>query len=121
MNSLESLKILKDSYHSDRDIELLNIIEHDLEQYKKIEDELGIDLVTLFKVLTAEDLWWKTITLGIVKTTFKLENIRPSLTYDIENKKWYIDLESHTLVGFELLEDYGRTWALTKEELENDE
>lgn len=91
----------------------LNIIEKDLEmfeQYKQIEEKIGIDLITLFKT---ETVFWKDES-GIHKSC-----------------ECYIDLHFHELVVYEYPEDrydssgyrlafeeYGKTWALTREELE---
>jgi len=78
-----------------------------LGQLEDIEDELGIDLVTLFKA----------IKYGIyVKDRMKpfkfvrlewLENLEPMLIFDIKD-----DCESEVYV-----KGYRQTWALTEEEL----
>lgn len=89
-----------------------------LGQLEDIEDELGIDLVTLFKALKNKELYWKTNKYGIIKTTFDNESLRPEVSFDnyIDNE-WSIGLVSNALSDDELLKDYGKTWALTKEEL----
>ena len=48
MNSLEALKILKDSYHTKRDTELLSIIENDLEVLKILQKILKVKKSDLF-------------------------------------------------------------------------
>lgn len=76
---------------------------HKLGQLEDIEEELGIYLITLFKALKN----------GIYcKIENKIEHISaPYLTWHC--KKIYIcDICN--------LNDYGKTWALTKEDLENE-
>lgn len=88
-----------------------------LEQYKSIEEKLGIDLITLIKVWNAvlqrEYLWTK-------------YNNELDETNDIEIGDdynglvfiyFYWDSGKHLTL---YLKDYGKTWAFTKEELEND-
>jgi len=80
----------------------------EIKQYKDIEEELGIDLITLFKALTngfytiREDLGLITDARLVLNHTYpKFEFIRDDSMY------------------FYNLKDYGKTWALTKEELKN--
>ncbi len=87
-----------------------------LKKYEDIEEEIGIDLVILFKALKSKELWWKTKTYGLVKTTFQLEGLRPEIS--LIDRKLVISLCWHSLDDWERLEDYGKTWALTKEELQ---
>lgn len=77
-----------------------------LGQLEDIEEELGIDLITLFKALGNKIV--------------------------IKNDKYhYVDFEDveqdtngdylfNLVDGSYYFKDYGKTWALTKEELEND-
>ena len=96
---------------------LLRPIEKDLEvleKYRKIEKEIGIDLITLFKALKKGvyvkfDSYFGNI--GELDIKIVKDNAT-GICY--RNKKWYLQ-EEETLV-----KDYGKTWALTKEELEND-
>ena len=79
-----------------------------------IEEELGIDLITLFKALKKGvyvkfDSYFGNI--GELDIKIVKDNAT-GICY--RNKKWYLQ-EEETLV-----KDYGKTWALTKEELEND-
>ena len=77
-----------------------------LSDLEDIEEELGIDLVTLFKALKHK-IW--------IKTPFGYKD------------KWLCSTEglfySNSRSGFKINErlltkDYGKTWALTKEKLE---
>ena len=101
--------------------ESFKIIEKDLdllEEYRKIEEELGIDLITLFNIdkqlNTKKEIW------------FKIEDeIDASYRYD--GDYYIIDLKHKAFVkmvcepiDYFYFKDYGKTWALTKEELEND-
>ena len=91
-----------------------------LERYKKlsqledIEDELGIDLLTLFKAIE-NGIWFKKGKKRIVKdkpdglTKCALEN---GFQY-IKRDGWRLDCVN----GLIETKDYGKTWALTKEEL----
>ena len=89
-----------------------------LEEYRKIEKELGIDLITLFNIdkqlNTKKEIW------------FKIEDeIDASYRYD--GDYYIIDLKHKAFVkmccepiDYFYFKDYGKTWALTKEELEDD-
>lgn len=83
-----------------------------LGQLEDIEEELGIDLITLFKALK-NGIWWKGITSFNTSGIFFEEN--PQL--DIENKL-LIKITFMKNQDYVYLKDYGKTWALTKEELE---
>jgi hypothetical protein len=90
--------------------------EQKLLDIEKLEDEIGIDLVTLFKALTD----------GIY-ARFYLENGEPNISF---NKGcWnYIDKKNRCFKSYFsphptnlFFKDYGKTWALTREELERKE
>lgn len=99
---------------------LSNQIERDLEKLEQLEgkeDLYGIDLFTLLKT---EEVYWR------------IKYIDCSEYSEIEKSyKCYIDLHNHQLIvysneydefGYPLpFEEYGDTWALTMEELENDQ
>ena len=75
-----------------------------LGKLEDIEDELGIDLVTLFKALR-DGAWFK------IGNRFYTD--RPNLIRDA--RQFTLQVPYH---GFVNVKDYGKTWALTKEELE---
>lgn len=85
------------------------LAEEKLFALEDIEDELGIDLITLFKAL-------KNRCYGIQNGKIYKMNIIRLDNQDKEN----IILFRNKHYGGEcyLLKDYGKTWALTKEELE---
>ena len=96
---------------------LRKIIEKDLdllEEYRKIEEELGIDLITLFEALKKGIFVAYDSDFGMTnKPKIKITKDKATgICY--RNKKWYIQ-EDETLI-----KDYGKTWALTRKELEND-
>lgn len=98
-----------------------------LGQLEDIEEELGIDLTTLFKALNKG---------FYIKYNNKIVHIPPdknitvNFWYNIINvsipPKFFIDCKKGTdYISEEIDEeywfkDYGKTWALTKEELENE-
>lgn len=85
-------------------------------EYKCIEEELGIDLATLFKALS-NGIWVKFAGEKPyhVKAPISLKGI------DIAGQVFHFTLcypISYNTIQELLLKDYGKTWALTKEELE---
>lgn len=83
------------------------------EQYKNIEEELGIDLITLFKALK-NGVYWKGSGIFSPKKIGIYFEEKPEL--DIENKMLRHILYQHNIDNVKL-KDYGKTWALTEEEL----
>ena len=115
MNSKEALSDLSflaigDENHT---IKCKETIEKDLDQleeYKKIGEELGIDLITLFKALKQMFVFHK-------------ENVKIELLglHIKSNELYLFGFVKDTVHAVYLsLKDYGKTWALTKEELENE-
>ena len=88
-----------------------------LEEYRKIEEELGIDLITLFNIdkqlNTKKEIWFK------IEDEIE-ENFRFDSYYIIDLKhKAFVKMVCEPIDYF-YFKDYGKTWALTKEELENE-
>lgn len=79
----------------------------------KLEDELGIDLVTLFKALK-NGIWVKFYPLDYYeKETIKFAGkFYFGATFDFDKPIFRFYQREYKL------KDYGKTWALTKEELE---
>ena len=77
-----------------------------LEQIEDIEEELGIDLVTLFKALK-DGVYYK------YKYGYEYRISKCRKCYLTGNRTLVVDY--HT---YKYLCDYGKTWALTKEELQ---
>ena len=80
-----------------------------LGQLEDIEEELGIDLITLFKALEE----------GIYTIRSNSKRRYPFLTYN-GAVGYILDFQYEQEAQY-ILSDYGKTWALTKEELEEDE
>lgn len=81
----------------------------ELGKLEDIEEENGIDLITLFKAVM-NGFWWKS----------------PLGFHYVNNYEYVIDLEESRLIqlyeensSIFYFEDYGKVWALTKEELKN--
>ena len=93
--------------------EMIKIVEKDLDkldQYETIEEELGIDLITLFKAL---------------KNGIYFENDKQHHIVELN-----LGISGDYRLSYEIIDglhenvyvkDYGKTWALTKEELENEQ
>ena len=89
-----------------------------LGQLEDIEDELGIDLITLFKALKSGVYRWRIDVYGDYDKSFN-KKVFQDVELDISSKKLYHISEISGTPTWELkLKDYGKTWSLTKEELE---
>lgn len=95
-----------------------------LGRYEDIEEELGIDLITLFKALHSEKIYFKEQKYRKGKISyFKRFNLVKGTDNILriigEVKEQYTRNNYGCEFGIILdLNDYGKTWALTKEELE---
>jgi len=107
---LTKYKFLANHGMSCVDVEAYNLMLKDLEEYHKLEEELGIDLVTLLKAL---------------KYGVYCKN-RKGIMYTNRvhiGRNWidclFISTQTRTTTHrTKQLKDYGRTWALTEAELE---
>ena len=105
---------IKTENNYDTETQLLTECVKKLGQLEDIEEELGIDLITLIKALK-NGIWWKGITSFNTSGIFFEEN--PQLY--IKNKL-LIKITFMKNQDYVYLKDYGKTWALTKEELEDE-
>jgi len=121
---LEALQYFRteivDNYYA---VECYEIIEKELkllQQHKQIEEELGIDLITLFKALK-NGVWVKNNEQGIhfislINWNCEVSRINdklvPLFTFNVWNGN---EEDKDETIYF--VKDYGKTWALTKEEL----
>ena len=93
----------------------------ELLEYKCIEEELGIDLITLFKALK------NGVYYDVGSKTIEYYRIDGSQYIDIDIQDQFLNLmyaspyedSCHCEMSLKL-NAYGKTWALTKEELENE-
>lgn len=91
------------------DLNAYDDIKNKLGQLEDIEDELGIDLITLHKSFE-EDIW------------IKIDNKIMFVPYDKKDFVFYEgNINCYPLKepwGYTVsIDDYGKTWALTEEEL----
>ena len=92
-----------------------------LGKLEDIEEELGIDLITLFKALkdgiwTNQEQWYGDEKQGKIRFFQVRLLLEENAIGCIYNSMWKGEEVIRTLY----FKDYGKTWALTKEELEND-
>ena len=88
---------------------LENVIKKDLyqlEEYRKIEDELELDLITLFKVLKQRFVY--------DKDQVKIELLGLHIKSDELYLYGFVENTMHAV--YLRLKDYGKTWTMTKEE-----
>ena len=84
--------------------ELIEDVVDKLGELEDLEEDLGIDLITLFKILKSENIY----------ANGKRYDNSNSLSY--MGNSWLI-FNHQAKQGFRF-KDYGKTWALTKEKLE---
>ena len=93
-----------------------------LEEYRKIGEELGIDLISLFKALkdgiwTNQEQWYGDEKQGKIRFFQVRLLLEENAIGCIYNSMWKGEEVIRTLY----FKDYGKTWALTKEKLENEQ
>ena len=86
-----------------------------------IEEELGIDLITLFKALrngiwTNQEQWYGDEKQGKIRFFQVRLLLEENAIGCIHNSMW----KGKEVIRTLYFNDYGKTWALTKEELENE-
>ena len=86
---------------------------HKLGQLEDIEEELGIDLITLFKA-SKQGIFVKEQNTNEKEVDFE------EITLDLDNKLLLFRHPRKEIGKGRVLSHYGKTWALTREELEND-
>lgn len=99
----------------DKVTDCLQELQEVVDEYKSVEEELGIDLITLFEALK-NGVYWKGSGIFSPKKIGIYFEEKPEL--DIENKMLRHILYQHNFDNVKI-KDYGKTWALTKEELED--
>ena len=125
MRLTEKLKDKKGVYYNLIESDLVNGYQavDKLGQLEDIEEELGIDLYTLFKILKRGQLICKFIPMYDRKKTILVSRKINSLYYDGCYYRLEIDEDGDDgyIIQYDpYIKDYGITWALTREELDHD-
>ena len=90
-----------------------------LGKLEDLEEEIGIDFITLFKALK-NGIYLKFGSEKITGVYYEHRAILPR-HFDKDYKGYFIDLQLELSINFNFyIKDYGKTWALTREELENE-
>ena len=92
---------IEEDFYTTPNINSTDDLKYKLGKLEDIEEELGIDLITLFEALKY----------GIYKKG--RNNFKGLILYS----KMPMFSFYHRTIDSELIEDYGKTWALTKREL----
>ena len=94
---------------------IFNKIYHKLSQLEDIEEELDIELTTLFEIYNK-----------MCEQKFVYVKIGNEIRCEY-NDYFVVDFKNKEIIGMEYepmnyyeLQDHGKTWALTREELENE-
>ena len=118
MTSKEALERLYDGFQNGMaGRSFYDIIKQDLnklDKYKQLEEELGIDLFILFEALS-NGIYYKSFNGDIDYLSKRVLTLSYSYCF-------YIWVEGHRKFDGLLIDfkDYGKTWSLRKEDLEDD-
>ena len=121
LEALELLKKLKKNNIDDQEVEdmLLDIIEEELKEHrllKSIEEELGIDLIlslNICKKANSQKYVYMKDSYGISKLTFLNDMDVELFHHRLYANSWGVWMSLD-------LKEYGKEWALTRKELEDD-
>ena len=97
------------------DEQYLGKVYNKLGRLEDLEEELGIDLITLFKAINSKSIFTK----YDGKISEHIEDNYNERDWYMQDEIVYFYWENGSHCCLEL-SNYGKTWALTKEELEND-
>ena len=81
-----------------------------LGKIEDVEEKLGMSILALFDILKSRTIF--------VKHYRGIEELDYCLSYDNNGKEWFMDTPYYKKF---YIKEYGKTWALTKEELESEE
>ena len=98
---------LDDAYYVKEGRKDFNELAQKLGQYEDLEEELGIDLITLFKALKNGVCIQEEGYFGC-----------PDIYFHLLVMEFVIGWANKENMGYELLKDYGKTWALSRNDLE---
>ena len=96
---------------------LRNSVLNKLGQLEDIEEELGVDLITLFKALKQGYIYEK-LEDEITKRDVDMLDFREGIKGVCLDKSYGIDNYKQCYQTLKYINGYGKSWALTKEELE---
>lgn len=97
-----------------------NIVLTRLKHYEDIEEELGIDLIFLFRILKNRKIMYK-YDVGILRPKILIEEFKiDGLAFDDGQYGLWIYDKYEDNGFFVYTKDYGKTWALTREELKDE-
>lgn len=85
-----------------------------MERIQDLEEELGIDLITLFRAIKSKIIWVK-----INEIEYHFEDEYNERNWDLQNGFLYMYWEDGSHCCLEL-SNYGKTWSLDRSELENE-
>ena len=116
LEALRELKYVHDTKcGEDKSVnEKFALIETTLEALQYIEEELRIDFITLFKALKQGNIWVRE------HNTEEKEIVYEMIRLNVLNRTLDFVEPREEIGRGRFLIDYGYSWALTKEELEND-
>lgn len=84
-----------------------------------IEDELGCDLINLFKALKQGYIYVK-LEDGIIKREVDMLDFKEGVRCVLFDKSCQVDNYMQCYQMLNYIQDYGKSWALTKEELKEE-
>ena len=100
------------------DLDYLKLIYDKLGQLEDIEEKIGIDLITLLKAQMQDTIYYKGYQFDykikectVIYGSWIYIKGKPVYVLLLNNDKWVCGIQVYA-------SDYGKTWALTKEELE---
>ena len=99
------------------DLDYLKLVYDKLGKLEDIEEEIGIDLITLFKTQMQDTIYYKGYQFDykikecyVINVARVYRNRKPVYVLLLNNDKWICGISVYA-------SDYGKTWALTKKEL----
>ena len=100
------------------DLDYLELVYDKLGKLEDIEEEIGIDLITLFKAQMQDTIYYKGYQFDykiqectVIYCMLVYIKGKPVYALLLNNDNWSCGIHVYA-------SDYGKTWALTKEELE---
>lgn len=99
-------------------LDYLELVYNKLGQLEDIEEGIGVDLITLLKAQIQDTIYYKGYQFDykiqectVIYCAWIYIKGKPVYVLLLNNDKWLCGIHVHA-------SDYGKTWALTKEELE---